>query len=187
MVLNISDGGTWIDPVSELHKLVDVRIADFHHADERLFEVARALKGNDTPEARELGETLESLLHNGKVEQIITWMKNEAASLGPPQPADGPTHAREVLRQNIDYFGKHQSFMRYDEYRARGWPIGSGNVEAGVKCFNKRVKGTDQFWSREGVEAIMALRALWMCQDQRWGRYWTNRPAYTPRLLFRQP
>ncbi|MCL2648997.1 MAG: hypothetical protein FWD61_18695 [Phycisphaerales bacterium] len=44
------------------------------------------------------------------------------------------------------------------------------------------MKGTDQFWSREGVEAIMALRALWMSQDQRWDRYWTNRPAYIPRL-----
>ena len=51
-----------------------------------------------------------------------------------------------------------------------------------MKCFNKRVKGTDQFWSREGVEAIMALRALWMSQDQRWDRYWTNRPAYTQKL-----
>ena len=182
VVLNISDGGAWIDPLSELHKLVDVRILDFHHADERLFEVARALKGKETPEAHELGEALESLLYNGHVEQIIAWMKSQAKNLGPPQPTDGPTHPREVLRQNIGYFEKYKPHMRYDEYRAKGWPIGSGNVEAGVKCFNKRVKGTDQFWNRRGVEAIMALRALWLCQDQRWDRYWANRPAYTTRL-----
>jgi hypothetical protein len=68
--------------------------------------------------------------------------------------------------------------MHYDEYRRKGWPIGSANVEAGVKCFNQRVKGTEQFWRQEGVEAILALRALWMSQDQRWDRYWANRPAY---------
>jgi hypothetical protein len=182
VVLNISDGGNWIDPLSELYKLVDHRILDFHHADERLFEVASALKGKETPEAQALGKELENLLYNGKVEQVIAWMKAEAERLGPAQPNDGPTHVREVLRQNIGYFERHQQHMRYDEYRAKGWPIGSGNVEAGVKCFNKRVKGTEQFWHRRGVEAVMALRALWMSQDQRWQRHWTNRPAYPPRL-----
>lgn len=181
VVLNISDGGNWIDPVSELHGLVDVRILDFHHADERLFEVARALKGKDTPEARALGEELEDLLYHGKVEQVLVWMKSEAERLGPAQETDGPTHPREVLRQNLGYFEKYQPHMHYDEYRAQGWPIGSGNVEAGVKCFNKRVKGTDQFWNKSGVESIMALRAFWISQDQRWDRYWVNRPAYLPR------
>jgi hypothetical protein len=178
VVLNISDAGAWIDPLSELYHLVDARIIDFHHADERLFEVARALKGKDTPEAHRLGEELESLLYEGKVEQVIVRMKTEAQRLGPAQKTDGPAHPREVLRQNLGYFEKHKEFMHYDVYRARGWPIGSGNVEAGVKCFNKRVKGTEQFWSKPGAESILALRAMWMSQDQRWDRYWANRPAY---------
>lgn len=59
-----------------------------------------------------------------------------------------------------------------------GWPIGSGPTEAGVKQFNKRVKGTDQFWTRQGVEPIFALRELWMDQDGRWERYWATRSAY---------
>jgi len=68
--------------------------------------------------------------------------------------------------------------MRYPEYRAKGWPIGSGITEAGVKQFNKRVKGTEQFWGEPGVEAILALRGHWVSQDDRWDRYWDNRPAY---------
>ena len=158
--------------------LSDERIIDFAHADERLFEVAHALKGKDTPQATASGKELESLLYEGKVENLITWMKKEVEGLGPPQSADGPTHPREVLRQNIGYFEKHKDHMRYDEYRRKGWPIGSGNVEAGVKCFNKRVKGTEQFWTKPGAECILALRALWMSQDQRWNHYWTCRPAY---------
>jgi len=61
---------------------------------------------------------------------------------------------------------------------SEGWPIGSGNTEAGVKQFNKRVKGTEQFWSEDGVEAILCLRGLWLSQDERWVVYWKNWPAY---------
>lgn len=178
IVLNISDGGTWIDPLSQLRKLADVRIIDFYHADERLFHVAKALLGKETPEAQAAGKELEGWLYEGKVQEVILWMKRRADQLGRVQAGDGPSHPREVLRQNIGYFEKHQQHMRYDVYRSRGWPIGSGNVEAGVKGFNERVKGTDQFWSKPGVEAIMALRAMWMCQDQRWDHYWLNRSAY---------
>lgn len=179
VVLNISDAGTWIDPLNQLQRLADVRIIDFYHADERLYEVASAVRGKDTPQARALGKQLEALLIEGHVDQIIGIIKDEAQRLGPKQDSDGPTHPREVLRQNLGYFEKHKDHMQYDVYRKKGWPIGSGNVEAGVKGFNKRVKGTDQFWSKPGVEAIMALRAMWMCQDRRWERHWTNRPAYS--------
>jgi hypothetical protein len=178
VVLNISDGGRWIDPISELHGLADVRIIDFYHAVERLFEAAGAVSGQQTAEARALGERLQGLLYNGKVQEVIAWLRERAEHLGPPEETDGPTHPREVLRVQLGYFEKHKEYMRYDVYRRNGWPIGSGNVEAGVKGFNKRVKGTDQLWNRPGVESILALRAMWMSQDQRWERYWTNRPAY---------
>jgi hypothetical protein len=63
-------------------------------------------------------------------------------------------------------------------YRRRGWPIGSGVVESGVKQFNKRVKGSDPFWNEPTLEPILALRGLWLSQDQRWDNYWSNRTAY---------
>jgi hypothetical protein len=31
-------------------------------------------------------------------------------------------------------------------------------TEAGVKQFNKRVKGTEQFWDEAGIEPILTLR-----------------------------
>ena len=39
-------------------------------------------------------------------------------------------------------------------------------------------QGTEQFWREEGVEPILMLRALWISQDDRWPKYWANRPAY---------
>ncbi len=69
--------------------------------------------------------------------------------------------------------------MNYPEYRKKGWPIGSGMTEAGVKQFNKRVKGTEQFWLETGVEAILALRALRLSQADPWNRYWSTRAPYS--------
>ena len=83
-----------------------------------------------------------------------------------------------MVANDLGYFQRHREHMRYDVYRSRGWPIGSGPTEASVKQFNKRVKGTEQFWNESGVEAIMALRALWRSEDGRWDRYWLSRPAY---------
>jgi len=178
VVLNISDAGNWIDPLAQSQGLADVRIIDFWHASERLFAVGAAVWGKKTPEAQALGAALKSLLLAGKAEEVIARLSAELERLGPAKESDGPEHPREILRQNLGYFQRHKEHMHYDEYRRRGWPIGSGNVEAGVKGFNKRIKGTDQFWSEKGVESIMTLRALWMSQDQRWERHWNHRPAY---------
>ena len=43
---------------------------------------------------------------------------------------------------------------------------------ATVKQFNKRVKGSEQFWTPAGAESILALRALWLSQDDRWHHCW---------------
>jgi hypothetical protein len=182
VVLNISDAGNWIDPLAALQKLADVRIIDFYHAVEHLYEAAGAVDGKQTPQAMALGEQWEGLLYEGKVREVITQLKAKQEALKPQVPGGGPAEAQEILRKTVGYFEKHQQHMKYDVYRARGWPIGSGNVEAGIKGFNKRVKGTDQFWSKDGVESILALRAMRMSQDQRWERYWNNRPAYGMKL-----
>ena len=68
--------------------------------------------------------------------------------------------------------------MRYPEYRADGWPVSSGETEAGVKQFNKRVKGTEQFRTEAGIEPVLCLRAARVSQDDRWQRHRANRTAY---------
>lgn len=177
-VLVLGDGGNWIDPLSEREHLHDQRIIDFYHAAEHLHAAARAALG-DTPAATALAEQLQDALWDGQLTAVIATLRTHAQRWGPPQAADGPEHPRRVLANNVGYFQTHRGHMNYPEYRRRGWPIGSGVTEAGVKQFNKRVKGTEQFWSLPGVEAILSLRALWLSQDDRWDRYWNTRPAYS--------
>jgi len=54
--------------------------------------------------------------------------------------------------------------------------MGSGITESGVKLFGKRVKGTEQFWSVEGAETILALRSKWLSEDEESKHYWLGWP-----------
>jgi len=177
-VLVVADGGNWIDPLCQREKLHDQRIVDFYHAVEHVYEAARAALGRDSSAATALAAQLKDMLKAGQVDKVIASLQEHAARLGPVQESDGPDHPRRVLANNVGYFRKHRHQMNYPAYRKKGWPIGSGVTESGVKQFNKRVKGTDQFWTEPGVEAILALRSMWLSEDDRWSRYWNNRMAY---------
>jgi len=185
-VLVMGDGGNWIDPLSDRERLHDRRIVDYYHAAEHLHEVARAARGKDTPESWALAGQLKDALWDGQLDEVIATLKMHAERLGAPQACDGPDHPRRVLANNVGYFQTHRHHMDYPTFRRKGWPIGSGVTESAVKQFNKRVKGTEQFWSVPGVESILSLRALWLSQDGRWERFlrgsgqdWNTRPAYS--------
>ncbi len=150
----------------------------YYHAVEHLYESARAALGKNAPQTQALADQLKDYLWAGQLDEVIATLRDHAERLGPPEAGDGPDHPRRVLANNVGYFTKHRHHMDYPTYRQKGWPIGSGVTESAVKLFNKRVKGTEQFWSIPGVERILALRALWLSQDDRWTRYWNTRPAY---------
>jgi len=178
VVIGMGDGGNWIDPLFDREFRLDARIIDWCHASEHLWDCAKAIHGPQTPAAAAMAEHLEALLWDGKVDRIIRVLSDESLKLGEPHTDDPPQHPRRVLHQNVGYFTKHQRHMNYPAYRSKGWPIGSGVTEAGVKQFNKRVKGSEQFWTETGLEPILTLRGEWISQDERWDRYWANRPAY---------
>jgi hypothetical protein len=178
-VLVMGDGGNWIDPLSERERLHDQRIVDYYHAAEHLHESARAIAGTDGSPCATLAEQLTSLLWDGRLDEVIALLSEHAQRLGPPLETDGADHPRRVLATNVNYFRTHRRHMDYPTYRRKGWPIGSGVTESAVKLFNKRVKGTEQFWNVPGVESILSIRALWLSQEARWQRYWDTRPAYS--------
>jgi len=178
VVIGMGDGGNWIDPLFDREFRLHARVVDWYHAVEHVWDCAKAAHGDGGPRAAQLGERLEALLWDGRTDDVIATLRRESERLGEPQEGDPPQHPRRVLRQNVGYFTRHAAHMDYPESRRRGWPTGSGVTEAGVKQFNKRVKGTEQFWSEAGVETILSLRGTWISQDERWERYWATRPAY---------
>ena len=65
--------------------------------------------------------------------------------------------------------------MRYAEYRRDGLPITSCHVESTIKRVNRRVKGTEKFWSPVGAEAILQLRADLLSDTDPLDAFWVRR------------
>lgn len=175
-VIGIHDGGNWIDPLWEEHFGCHPRILDYYHAAEHLHEAARAAYPVDSADAATLAEQLLTLLWEGRIDPLLDRLRALSAQAGEPLESDTASHPRRVLASNVGYFEKHKNHTDYPTYRARGWPIGSGITESGVKLFGKRVKGTEQFWNVRGAEAILALRSTWLSEDERSTYYWLGQP-----------
>ena len=63
------------------------------------------------------------------------------------------------------------------EYRRQGLPIMTSAVESVIKMINRRVKGSEKFWSEPGAEAILQLRADYLSETETMSRFWLAREA----------
>jgi hypothetical protein len=113
----------------------------------------------------------------GAVGRVLEALRQRQAELGTPQEGDAEAHPRQVVARALTYLGNNQGRMRYDAYRRQGLPIVSSYVESAVKQFNQRVKGTEKFWSEQGAEAILQLRADHLSEDAPLEAFWQRRQA----------
>jgi hypothetical protein len=178
-VIGIHDGGNWIDPLWEQRFACHARILDYYHALEHLNDSAKAAFPGNAQQAAILGKDLEMLLWDGKTDLLLAKLGELSSQAGEPSESDPASHPRKVLATNVGYFQKHKDQIDYPTYRAKGWPIGSGITESGVKLFGKRVKGTEQFWNVTGAETILALRSKWLSEDEQSKYYWLGQRSKT--------
>lgn len=161
----MGDGAAWIDTIADQHFTHAVRIVDWYHASQHLHDVAKAAHPHEESKQTEIWEQFKSWLWNGQFDTLLAELKSLSEKAGQPPAMCMETDPRKVLSRNVGYFERHRHRMDYARYRKNGWPVGSGVVESGVKLFNKRMKGTEQFWSTQGAEAVMALRAGWLSEE----------------------
>ena len=73
----------------------------------------------------------------------------------------------------LGYFDNQVHRMDYPSYRAKGWPIGSGPVEAACKTVvGQRLKGGGMRWGEAGADAVCHLRALFRSEASQWDAFW---------------
>jgi hypothetical protein len=61
--------------------------------------------------------------------------------------------------------------MEYPQFRAEGWPLGSGMIESANKLVvEKRLKGVGMHWQEGNVNPMLALRDAWC--NERWEERW---------------
>ncbi len=70
----------------------------------------------------------------------------------------------------IEYVSDRREMIRYPEFLANGWQIGSGPMESQCRVVPDRVKGAGKRWDTDNAEAIMALEAMY--QSGQCETYW---------------
>jgi hypothetical protein len=161
-VVVVADGAPWIWNLAAEHFPQRVEILDFYHAAERLHSVGHAVYGEGTEASKRWAATNRQHLLAGRVHQLLRSLRRLQ-----PKRAEG----REAVRRAIHYFGENRRRIRYDQFRARGYHIGSGVVEAACKhVVGSRCKRSGMRWSTPGAKTILSLRCLLL--NDRWDDYW---------------
>jgi len=138
-------------------------VVDFYHAAEHLKAALEAAYGETDPKGRAQFEKLRHVLRveRSGAEKVIRALVHLR---------DSHRRSRKIDKE-LWYFRHNRQRMRYAVLAAKGYPIGSGVVEATCKTLvTQRLKRSGMRWRHEGGQAILTLRAL--CQSGRFERGW---------------
>jgi len=160
-VIVLGDGAPWIWTLADFYFPDAVQIVDWYHAVEKLWEVARRLWPEDAPKVKAWVKRRETALYQGRVGAVTRALR--ALSVRAKEN-------RDVVRKAIGYFRANRRRMRYDRFRAGGYFIGSGVVEAACKhVIAQRFKQSGMRWSRKGFLRLLHLRLCILNGD--WDRF----------------
>lgn len=148
-------------------------IVDFIHA--LCYVFAGAMAGSAMSEAWPVYCQWAQWLWSGQVQLVIAALRMRQQSLGLPELSDPEESPRWKLVEALRYLENQQSRMRYDEYRRQGLPITSSHIESTIKQINRRVKGSEKFWSSGGAEALLQLAADYLSDTQPLTTFWRER------------
>lgn len=123
-------------------------ILDFYHAAEHLADFCRLFR--EESEGQRLYARWRKELLEGKILQVLAEMRHHQ---------DGSVTDRDKAQKEINYFHTNRDRMRYDEYLAQGYPVGSGLVEGQCKLVvGRRFKGNGMRWKKADNEAVLEVR-----------------------------
>ncbi len=169
----VGDGSDNVWAVWRKHFSSFVPILDIIHAISYLF--AAAMAGRPFTDGWPCYVRWMTWTWQGEVEKVIAELAQRQAELGSSAADDGDTHPRVVVATALGYLQNHKDKMRYPDYRRAGLPITSSYVESAVKQFNQRVKGTEKFWTEDGAEALLQLRADYLSPTCVLDDFWKDR------------
>lgn len=165
---SVNDGAPWIERITGMNFPHAVQIVDWSHSTERLWAVANAVYGEGQPDAAGWVRRREDELWAGEVERVIREL--DCLNLDRDSYSD-------VVRQAPGYFRNNWKRMRYDDFRAAGYPIGSGTVESGAKnVVHQRMRRPGRGWKRENAQAMLAA----LCELHSGHFQWAWQQIYRP-------
>lgn len=141
-----------------------IGILDLFHVLERLWTAAHCFHAEGSAEAAEFVSHRLEMLLEGKVGYVIGGLRR----LCDEHRLTGEKRRR--LMEAITSYENNREHMRYDEYIAAGYPIGSGVAEGACRHLVKdRMEGTGMRWTVQGAQAMLHLRAIHL--NEHWDEF----------------
>jgi hypothetical protein len=163
-VVVLGDGAPWIWHLAQHYFPAAVHVVDLYHAREHLGDVAKLIFAPHSKESKDWVAARHTELDAGEVDVIIAAIKELAAHA---------PRLRDELRQQAEYFETNTLRMCYKYFRAQGFFVGSGVVEAGCKTvIGHRLKQSGMRWTVAGANAVIALRCRLL--SDRWEEVWSR-------------
>ena len=156
-----------------------VGVLDLFHVLERVWGVAHCVhkEGSDEAEAY-VEERLRELLE-GRAGAVIEEFRRCIAR----QHLRG--NKRQVVKSAIEYLENNREHLKYDEYLAAGYPIGSGVAEGACRHLVKdRLEQTGMRWTVAGAQAMLHVRALYL--NDQWEEFLEHRVEQEQRRLYQR-
>jgi len=166
-VLFLSDGERVLRTLQQQYLPEAIAILDLWHVMEYLWKGAHVFHAEGSTAAEAWVSQRLRMLLEGKVGYVIGGLKQMLTK-----------HAlkgvdRKTVESIITYFHHNRARMRYDEYLAAGYPIGSGVAEGACRHLVKdRMERTGMRWTVEGAQAILDLRSTYLNGD--WASFWNH-------------
>lgn len=151
-------------------------ILDFIHAICYVF--AAAMAGRPLREGWPIYCQWAQWVWSGEVQRVIEAVRLRQQELGLPEKDESEETPRSKVADALRYLENQKSRMHYDQYRREGLPITSSHIESTIKQINRRVKGTEKFWSEGGAEALLQLAADYLSETNPLSTFWRGRPSY---------
>ena len=145
----VCDGAVWIWNLVAQYYPNAIQIVDWYHAEDRLQRIATEIF--PTPEEHDpwLKKITEDLWQ-GNIESVI-------------EACQSLSKKSNTAKQSVIYFSNNIERMRYAQFRAAGYLIGSGVIESACKqLVTQRLKLSGAQWNLQGAILTAKARAAWL-------------------------
>jgi hypothetical protein len=161
-LIYLGDGAAWVWEIARTCFASAIQILDYYHASQHVIALAQSVY-SDAGSAQNWGVRWKALLYDSELDTVLAEARQASAN----------TLTADVQRE-VNYLENNRARMDYLSYRAKGWFIGSGVVEAGCKhVIGQRLKQSGMFWTQAGATAVLHLRCALLSAGG-WNHLWSQ-------------
>ena len=167
LAYSVSDAAPWIQGQYRIQlPMLKENILDYGHFRDNVIKASQGVYGQGSPESRQWREQICGCVLEQGPEQVLIRVSALRKTLRSPAK-------RKALEDLSKFMASRMEMMRYPEFHAADYEIGSGPTEAFCKTLTSRLKGQGMRWDKPNAEAMMALASV--RSSDLWPTYWDTR------------